>query len=180
MPKRKNNKTNSVLWFLAILGVAVLLGLAAYVTTSGSAHVPPDLARRKPSGPAQSHPRPTQVHVFKPSFEGGRLSFSEDRSVTTGDVDPMVYALNQFLQASAVAPGAKALSVTVSGGVASADFNDAFQREYGTEDEQTLLQGIQRTMGQFHDVRAVQILVAGERIDTIGSVDLTAPLPVIR
>lgn len=77
--------------------------------------------------------------------------------------------------------GTKATSVTFENDLATVDFNPAFQKNFtgGDENEALALNAVLATLGQFPGVKQVQILVAGQKIDSLGgNQSLTEPLPI--
>lgn len=177
MPRnRRSKKTSSVYgWFVGI-GLALLLGTAAYVQFGPSRQVPPDMRRTTDQTTAS---KATNVKVFEPEYHNGDLGFKQTEKAPPEGQDPMVYAVNQFLQGSKVAPaGAKCTSAKKEGDTLVLDFSKEFDRTFGTEDEQTLLVGLSKAAGQFPGVQKIRILVDGKPIDSWGNVELTEPIPV--
>jgi hypothetical protein len=181
MPKRKKNQSNSALWWLALIGLAVVAGLGYYAKFGPANRVPAELAAPKRVEPVEAEANEPEVRVMTPSYAGDKLQFTEAKSKPGTGENPMVFAVNSFLSTSKVVESqARLQSVKVKDGVAYLDFSAAFGQTYGTEDEQTILEGVCRTMGQFKSVDRVQFLVQGKPLDTLGNVELTEPIPVIR
>jgi hypothetical protein len=68
-------------------------------------------------------------------------------------------------------------------GTATVDFNaalkDGFENEGGGDEKEALiLNAILATVGQFPNVKQVQILVNGEKVSIGGMQDTTQPMPV--
>ncbi|MBS1719189.1 MAG: GerMN domain-containing protein [Armatimonadetes bacterium] len=106
----------------------------------------------------------SRKHKLDPSGEDARLS-----------------AVNEFLSSSNIVPkGAKAMSISMRDRTAVIEFNEAFNKTYGTIDEQTILTGLRMALGQFDDVDKILLMVSGKPLDSLGSVDTTEPLDVIR
>lgn len=161
---------------LVVVGLLVLIGVAIYVQFAPAKKVPEDLRIRNDSGQAE---KADDVKVFTPEYNDGNLKFEQKPTHSPEGQDPVVFAINGFLQSSKVAaPDAKCLSAKQQGDTMILDFNAPFHQTYGTEDEQTLLVGLGKTVGQFKGVRKVQILVEGKPIETLGNVELTVPVPI--
>ena len=80
-------------------------------------------------------------------------------------------------------PGTRLLSVTISDGLATADFSRELRDNFhgGDTEEVQVVNAILKTLGQFPTVSKVQILVDGQHIDSLGGLlVLSDPLPVIR
>ncbi|MBS1707481.1 MAG: GerMN domain-containing protein [Armatimonadetes bacterium] len=188
MPSRtKTNAANRAAWVFVILG-AVTLGAVATVAQMGRT-VPNAL--RKTSAPAPviqqevpktvvETPKAETVKVFRPSF-GEQFTTESHVSEVPRGVDPHVFAVNDYIsQIKAVPQEARVKSVVVKDGVAEIDFTAALRHGYGTEDEQMLVEGVCRVMGQFKDVTHVRFLLEGQPVDTLGGADLRQPLAVTR
>jgi germination protein M len=80
---------------------------------------------------------------------------------------------------SVLPPGTKVLSVNVKNHIAYADFNDKLIKNNsgGSTDEILLVAAIVDTLTEFPEIQKVQILVNGEKVDTInGHMDTSEPL----
>lgn len=182
MAKKKKQSRNLGLLVLALVGLAIVGGLTYY-----AANLPKMPA--KPSEPlVESVNQPDQtnhpsepVKVLKPAYKDGELTFSETtQNSGTGEARE-VFAVNAFLKETKFLPsGARAESVAVKNGLAEVTFTKEFETTYGTEDEQTLVNGILKTLGQFKEIEKVAFKVDGHALDTLGSIDLSEPQPVIR
>ena len=99
------------------------------------------------------------------------------------DAERAAAALNAMAASdhSPLPSGTHARSVKLVDGVATVDFNKAFQENFsgGDEGEALTLNAVLATVGQFQGVRSVQFLVEGQKIDSLGgNQSLTAPLPI--
>lgn len=121
------------------------------------------------------------VTVSKPVYDSNDLRYTSTNHPVKSNEDPYLVAINGFLEASHVVDqGAKAVSAHLEGSVLVINFSKPFERTYGTDDERTLIDGILHTVRQFNEVQAVRILVVGDRIDTLGNIDLNEDLQVTR
>lgn len=189
MPNRKAVLTKKMLLTVTLLGVAVVGGLAAYVQFTPANKVPAaehrDNVKKPLPAPEVSIHRSDpaskgKVFVFTPRYEGTNLLFDSAEVELPGDQEPAVFAVNEFLRASKITEeSARLLSVDVQDNVATLSFNAAFRGGYGTDDEHTLLDGLRTTMGQFEAVEKIKILIDGEAVESLGSVELSE-LDVIR
>ena len=116
-------------------------------------------------------------HLEKKSF------FAPDGSNLTNE-QTAVLMLDAMAGEGDEAPlprGTKATSVTFENDLATVDFNPAFQKNFtgGDENEALTLNAVLATLGQFPGVNQVQILVGGQKIDSLGgNQSLTEPLPI--
>lgn len=182
MAKGKRNRGNPGLLWLGFLGLAVLGVLTYYAANQPSPRggsgktVAADIQK-----PARPEPPAPSVTVLVPEFVNGELKFKETRQTVAPGEAPEVFAVNAFLKETGfVPPKAKAVSVTVERGLATVTFTPEFQTTYGTEDEQTLVNGILKALGQFKNIDKVSMRVGGQPLDTLGSIDLSEPQDVIR
>ena len=181
--------TKKTLLTVTLLGATVVGGLAAYVTYTPANRVPAeqhrDLGKKPLPAPDVSIHRSTpasvgKVWVFAPRFEGEALKFEATEVEVPSDQEPAVFAVNEFLRASKIADdAARLLSVDLQDNVATLSFNEAFRGGYGTDDEHTLLDGLRTTLGQFEAIEKIKILIDGQSVESLGSVELSE-LDVIR
>jgi hypothetical protein len=168
----KSDKSPVVPVLLVCLVVGV--GVAAYIKLAPADVVPAEVQVEKQEGGAG-------VHLLTPYYANEELKFRSETVQVPKDVDPRVFAVNRYLRTASFVPAeAELMTVTVQGGVATLDFNSAFYTSYGTDDESTVINGILAVMGQFKDVTHVRFLADGKPIDTLGNLELTDPLEVIR
>ncbi len=179
----KNKPTsNRTLIILMACAAAVFGGLVAYVRMAPADKVPESI-RRESDRVAQPTPdKARDILVFAPVGEKDGLPTFEATSVSVPKgVDPMVYAVNQFLGRSKIAsPQAKLLSVDIHGALADLYFNSAFAETTGSFDEKVLLDGIRRSIGQLSNIDRIGFHADGAPIETLGNVELAEPLSVIR
>lgn len=186
MAKQTKNNVGAILLFVGLAGAGAL----AYYVQAGHEKVPPEDRSR----PAVETPKPVEkpaekpveqaagVSVLVPRMEGMELKFSAESRTPPDGVDPKVFALNEYLaQVPAVPKDAKVLGVDVRDGVAYIDCNQSLgETTYGTDDEKTVLDGIRATLGQYDDIQKVLLQVGGKTVDSLGNIDLTEPIDVIR
>ena len=171
-------------WLLILAGTAVFGGVFAYVKLNPDANTVPEADRRNdravtPAGEKIATKKPGQVQVVKPVYQDEDLTFDkEDVKVPQGG-DPVVIAINKFLKDTKIVPEEAVLkSARLEKGVMTLDFSSAFDRTYGTDDERTLINGLSETLKQFEGTRFMKILVEGQSIEPLGSVDLTENLSI--
>ncbi len=182
MAKSKKKKGNPGLLLLGLVGLAIVGGLAYYVVNlpkggpSSGSDAPP-LRKDNASKPLTGE----EVKVLTPSYKDGELTFKESTQSSASGESREVFAVNAFLKEAGIVPAAaRAVSVSVKGGLAEVTFTKEFEATYGTEDEQTLVNGILKTLGQFKSIEKVTFRVGDHSLDTLGSIDLTEPQPVLR
>ena len=129
-------------------------------------------------------PGPSAVTIYTVK-SGGEGQHLESLTVPPqGDsAESAVTALNRMSEGkqSPLPDGTRAISVKFGAdGVATADFNAALKDNFkgGDEKEALMLNAILATVGQFPDVKKVQILVEGQKVAIGGTQDTTEPLDV--
>ncbi len=134
--------------------------------------------------PTGSPGAPPKVFVPAPDANGSHLT-SKTVDLPNGTPEEVAAAaLTKMaeLQPPALPPGTKAKSVKFDkDGTATVDFNDALVKNFpgGDEAEALALNAIFGVLGQFPNVKQVQILVEGEKLKTLGGTqDLSEPQPV--
>lgn len=180
-----------VLYAITLFAVLVVGGLAAYVKLTPADKVPADQHRDQLSQRAEpkvdittkrSGSEVTDVFVFTPKQEGDVAATFERKLVPVpAGEDAKVFAVNAFLQASKIVePTARLLAVDVEDGVAKLSFNAAFEGGYGSGDEAVLIEGLQRTLGQFEGITKIEVFADGKPLDSLGNVELAGGLDVRR
>jgi hypothetical protein len=175
------NRSTKGLWLLLVAGVAVVGAFGAYVKFGPGAQVPANERRldgnaQKPSPrvDVSSKPEHGSVTIFHPKFaETGDLSFTTSSADVPSGEDARVFAVNQFLMDSNIAPaGARLLGIDVHDRVATLSFNSAFFSGYGTMDEQALVEGLRKTLGQFKEIEELDFRNQGRKAETLGNIEL--------
>lgn len=172
------------IWIGLLVCATVVGALASYVANqpdlNGQAGKNTTKAGTTGNSVTASHNTETSVVLFAPKYEGYDLKFETRNATVPSGQDPRVFAVNEYLKASNVAPAdSQLLSITIEGSTATLDFNSAFNQTYGTDDERTLLNGILRTLGQFPQIEKALFTINGKPFETMGNIDLTEPQPVI-
>ena len=177
MANKSRKRSDRGLYALLALGLGVVAVLFAYVKGTPADRIPADLVR--PDKPVAAAPAKVWVYAAKP--DGASVAFEGSEVALPRGEDPMVFAANQFITSSKIAPeGSRLVSVDVVEGEAQLHFNDAFDTTYGSTDESALLRGIQRTFGQFTAVNTLRFYIGDKPMQTTGNIDLTEPVPVER
>jgi len=178
-------KTSVVIIIAAVSAVGIA-AIATYVRAEPRAVIPAPVIQHSypvvnpPVQPAQT-PKNPYVLVFQPHMGMDGISFTNLPESPPDGTDPKMFAVNEFLKVSKVPPvDAKVIGIDLQNKVAILGFNKAFKHTYGTFDEKTLLDGLAITLGQFKDIDKYTIEVDGQPLDTLGSVSLSDPIPVIR
>jgi len=187
-----NGPTSKTLIIVALIGSAVVGSLAAYVKFAPADRVPQD--QRRVESPVVRKPAPApnvdvsvheatvgEVYVYEPYFIGDTLQFKSRIATVPKDTDPALFALTEFFRDTKIADEkARLLNVDVKEGLAALSFNSAFGPTFGAEDEHVLIEGMRRELGQFPKIDKFEIYIDGTRVDTLGNVDLSEPIDVVR
>lgn len=175
-----------MLMITAFLGAGVL---AAYVRfTPGAAHVQRPESISQPevtieSRPANPH-RTSQTttvpdNLMIPAVQNNEVVLARPIGSIPDGVKPEVYVVNETLS-SLLIDKAKVLDISVTKGLALIHCTPEIQKGYGTFEEGNLIKSIQLALGQFKQIDAYQIVVEGHIVETLGNIDLTTPVKVIR
>ncbi len=158
---------------MGVCSLALLCGVGYYV-----ANLPKESGTATKTVRDQT-PSRKDVKVYTPRYDKGELKLDPGTVKPPETADPRVFAVNAYLANLGFVPKGSALKTCiVKDGLATLDFNSAFETTYGTEDEQTVVKGLMTTMAQFPEIHSVLITVEGKSIETLGNIDLTQPLPV--
>lgn len=183
---RKSRNPAAVIALL-LVGVAGVYGLGMYLgRTPEAGQVANDMRRAEAQehheAPPAQKPQADKkkATILTPKAKGEDLSFEASKEEVPAGTDPMVFAVNRFFQTSHILPSsAKVLSVEVKDGTAFFDCTEAADKTFGALDERTLIQGVAKTLQQFHELKKFQFLVSGKPIETWGGVDMASePLSI--
>jgi spore germination protein GerM len=108
-------------------------------------------------------------------------SGKSEKLTTPQEAERALNAMAEEGENSPLPKGTRATSVTFDNDLATVDFNEAFQKNFtgGDENEALALNAVLATVGQFPGVKQVQILVNGQKIDSLGgNQPLGEPLPI--
>lgn len=163
-------------------------GLAAYVKLfPAAAHVDrmvdkTDVVKQVDAPPTESQtqkPSKASSALKIPTLVNGELKLLGTPSDVADGVRPETALVNDTLVSLQI-EGAKALGMEVTRHNAMIDFNPAIQKGYGTIEEGNLIKALQMALGQFPDIKSFQLRIDGKVVDTLGNIDLTTPVDVIR
>lgn len=150
-------------------------GLAAYVQMAPAQFLSD--AEKKPERRAASEQSSGRVPVPSVDSRSG-IQFGSDSTSIPAGADPRLHVINEFLQRFGESIQAEA--VRMDGPVAMIHFPEGTALSLGSQDEATLLLGLRSSLGQFPEIEAVELYLAGQKVDELGHMDLSQPLPVIR
>lgn len=128
-----------------------------------------------------------QVTIYHISIEKDRAVLQPASVTVPPQENPVESALKMlFMQgdkpsaANPIPKGTRLLALKIKDNLATINLNRKFQENFqgGTEGEGLTIGAICRTLAQFPKIKRVQILVEGEKIDTLGNIDLSEPLDV--
>ncbi len=178
-----------MLFLMGALGFGVF---AAYISkTPQAARVPNELRRDRPTPVVKHEDRTSQPtkddQGTKPTAETYYIPKVSGETVKLGDAAPEVpagedakkFLGNETLKAFNLGDGPAVLGVDVRDHIAVLDMNQAFvDHGYGSSQEGQLVEAMQIVYGQFPDVEKIQFMCNGQPIDSLGHLELSAPLPV--
>ncbi len=190
MPKRNNKNSGGkgilILMCVSLMGAGVF---AAYVKFApGAAHVAavdriqePDVKidsrRIERSAPSKST---TQTDsLFVPAVVNNEVKLNSSLGEVPEGTKRETYLVNQTL-ASLMIDKAKVLDITTNGGLAMIHCTPEIQKGYGTMEEGNLIKALSMALGQFKTIKNFQIEVEGHTVESLGNIDLTTPVNVIR
>jgi len=189
MPKRSNKspagKSVSALLLLTCLGAGVL---AAYVKlTPQASHVVNDLRQDGPDVSVHSQQNGITENPATSKSSGFLVPVVAQNDIKldkpSGDpppgVQPEVFLVNETLTSLQI-EGARALGVEVKNGTAMVSFNPGIEKGYGSIEEGYLIKALSMALGQFPNIDKYQVVVEGRTVDSLGNIDLTTPVDVIR
>jgi len=188
-----NSPSSKALLILAMIGSMGIGALAYYVKAEpGAAKVPAVSAPAdpQPTLTIRSHPRKhyrapaddtnqVSAEVYVPEITGPNAKLGSASTEVPSGVDPMMFVADKCLKEANV-DDVKILSVDVNNGVAVLNFDKQIDSGMGSEQEASFLKALQVSFGQFANIRSIQIEKDNEPVDTLGSIDVSKPLNVVR
>jgi len=169
---------------LAVIVFAAAVALGIYLVGRQRPVAPPPASA--PSAP-QPDVAARTVKVYRAKLEGDRPVLRPvEKQVAPGET-PIESALRHLLEqgqkkdlANPIPEGTRLLDFKVEKGLATVNLSREFQENFqgGSTAEALVIGSILRTLGQFPEVRLVRLLVEGKAIESLGHLDLSAPLDV--
>lgn len=177
--------------FVLMLAAAMGLGvLAAYVRSNPqAARVPDSMRRADPSEkPIETkltarHEEKAKPEATEPELQVGVPQNSDVvmkpvETTIPEDQDKLVFVGNQIFKAFGK-EGARVLRVDVKNGTVTIHCNPKVLG-YGSVEEGQMLKSLEMTYGQFPEIKKIELMIDGQKVDTLGSVEITEGLAVIR
>ena len=166
---------------MLLVGATMVGAIAAYIKTTDAE--PQDRMQQIPATKIVNEPSHDRgnVTVYTPRYEKDQLEYNQESKAVPEGNDRIVFAVNEYLSNAKISPPeARLEKCVIVNHVARLSFTSTFEKTYGAEDEKTLLDGILRTLGQFEDVEKVQFLIGSTPLESLGNIDLSEPVEVIR
>jgi hypothetical protein len=172
---------------LALLGVGVF---ATYLkNTPPAVHVRQDVPSRldRSGGPdlnvdvVPTYRRSSNTGEYKlPAPKGTDVALDGPAPAVPEGMDPHVFIATETFHAMGVKDG-RALGIELKDGAATIDINDGvLGHGYGSMEEGQLIKALQLSLGQFSDVSTFQMRNSGQIVDSLGHLELSDPIKVIR
>ncbi len=163
--------------FVSTIGLGAL---TLYVIKEPHAVTPPQFVKIAKPVSQPNISELTSVSYFVPKMTTQGILFSVHTAKVHQGEDPMTVAINSFLAKTNIAPPhSRLIGEQVRNGIAHLAFSADFQQTYGSFDEKMLIDGLRRNAGQFAGVKEISIEINGQPIQTLGSGDLSSPLPAL-
>jgi len=189
MPKRSNNspagKSVVAILLLTVLGAGVLAAYvrlnpkAAYLPRAEASTGPDVSIQANSANQVQSPPAAAASELLVPSVIKNEVKLDKPAGQPPEGVAPEVFLINETLTSLQV-DGARALGIDVKDHLAIVSCNPGIQKGYGTMEEGYLIKALSMALGQFKDIDKFQLAVEGKIVDSLGNIDLTTPVDVIR
>jgi germination protein M len=146
------------------------------------AKVPEDTTRMV-APPKKTDPKNEMTTVYTKSGEKLTEKTVKAPSKDASPEEKALSALNAMAEGEGapLPKGTKALSVKIEGDLATVDLSKEFKDNFsgGSTDEAQTINAVVNTLGQFEGVKKVQLLVEGQKLESLGGgQELTDPLPV--
>jgi spore germination protein GerM len=172
---------------LIILAAGAAAGLYLSKEKPQPAPVPVVITPSNPPKTEKQMEPEKKVTIYHVEVEKNKAVLHPSSVSIPPEENPMESALKMLFKqgdkpsaANPIPEGTRLLALRVKGNLATLDLNRKFQENFqgGAEGEGLTLGAICRTLAQFPGIKRVQILIEGEKIDTLGNIDLSQPLDV--
>lgn len=165
-----------VLVAVALSGVG---GLAAYVNQAPANKI----AYADADDKAKAHldkqaGRTTKVPT--PEVDDQGIRFGSEDSPTPKGSSPYEHVVREYLIKANFDSGSALEKVDLDKTVARIYLSEAFKTSMGSMDEATFLNGLRAALGQFPEIDSVELYAGGQKVDELGHMEISEPLPVIR
>lgn len=181
---------------LAIFALALLAGCGSGTTGKGtpdgsssasvqSESAPQAASSSSSSSNAEKKSQKLTIKVYYPDEQGMKL-IANKRTVTLDQQEKYTAAMESLLegttqkgQTNIIPKQAKLRSVKVENGTATVDFTGDLRKDFvgGSTGETMLVGSIVDTLTEFPEVKKVQILIDGKKVESLGGhMDLSQPL----
>lgn len=158
------------------------VGSSSSANTTSAADKPAE--NKSSAETSKKEPISLDIKVYYPDNQGLKL-IAVKRTVKIEDTDKYKAAITSLMsgtkdssQTNIIPKQTKLNSIAVKDGIAYVDFNDALVKKFtgGSTGEEMLVGSIVNTLTEFPEIKKVQILINGKKIESIaGHIDLTAP-----
>jgi len=190
MARRRSTPRASTPLFAAVILAVVAVGLAAWISNQSGTPIKPEKSGSD-TQPAQLPPitRPShKVDIYITKIVGDDARLVPVERIVPVDTDEHKAALEELLKTNKnekgpakylIPPGTRLLGLKIENGTAYADFNSAIKANFngGSMNEALLVNAIVHTLTQFGDVKKVQIMVDGEKIESLGGhIEISQPI----
>jgi len=157
-----------------------VVGVMAYVRATPEVKGPTERAEKFTTESTMvekpKRTRDDSVKVMKPHYNGNdELQFEESKQPKKPSEDGPRLALNSYLKESKL-PGA-VTDAKIDGSVLVVNLSKEYAEGLSSDNESLLVNGFLATAKQFK-VKSVRFLVNGERLESMGHLDLTQDVPV--
>lgn len=178
--KKSNNGPAKLGLVLSLCGAALVVGVMAYVRATPEVKGPTERAEKFTTESSMVEKtkanRDDSVKVMKPHYgENDELKFEETKQPKKPNEDGPRLALNGYLKETNL-PGS-VNSAKIEGNVLVVDLSKEYAEGLSSDNETLLVNGFLATAKQFK-VKSVRFLVNGERLESMGHLDLTQDVPV--
>ena len=180
--------TKSLLALFMLLALLLAAGCDGNTNTSKgespAADKPAATDKANKSGAKDSAEKTISLKVYYPDDNGMKL-LSETRSIETKG-DKYKAAMESLLEGPKVKGEVRVIpaktklkSIKVKDGVATVDFSEDLSKRFtgGSTGEEMLVGSIVNTLTEFSEVKSVQLLVEGKKVESLsGHMDLSKPV----
>lgn len=136
---------------------------------------------RDGGGPDPSRPTRDSVGAYKAEYKDDKLEPARTEVKVKKTETPLRAAVTEMLnQDKLFSSRVRLLHASIRSRTAVLDFSKELRSGFSTDEEEAFLTTLLTTAGQFPSIDDVQILIEGQKVESLSSAEISDPLPVIR
>ncbi len=153
------------------MALALFFVLFWYVKMGPPSTLPPKDQKAPPETPTAK----SYAYIPKLTFQDGEPRWDLLKEEIREGANPLQEAINRFLKESGIAPQAKLIDIRARGKQVELNFENLFEKSYGTDNDSLLLEGIFKALKENSTFETALFMESGKPAQTLGNLDVEGP-----